>query len=63
MKNVKYCFVAAEVAAILGVVMFLFCADMNKVLNEVLVLLLTLWAVTMQREQQAISTDEKDEEE
>lgn len=61
MKQVKVIFIACELCAIIGVIMFALFADLNDGLMRTMMVLMCLYAVVMQREQQSIEWDEEQE--
>ena len=57
-QQVKIIFIVCEVCALLGVVLFVFLSDMGEYLNQIIVVLFAVYAVAMQREQQAIEWED-----
>lgn len=67
MKSVKVIFIAMEVAMLLGVALFAFLTDWAEVEKQgtsltfkIMIVLLSIGAVTFQREQQKIEWDEEE---
>ena len=61
MKQVKVIFIACELCAIIGVIMFAVFADLSDWMMRTMQVLMCLYAVVMQREQQSIKWNEEQE--
>ena len=68
MKSVKLIFIAMEIAMLLGVIMFVFLTDWVEVelegsswMFKLMIVLLSIGAVTFQREQQELEYDKEEE--
>ena len=60
MKQVKIIFIACELAAILGVILFALFADLDDWMMRTMLVLMSLYAVVMQREQQSIEWEDEE---